>query len=112
MWNNSIKLPKSKSTEVDEDGFETEEYVYLEKIPANFTDVTRNDVLVAMQAGYTANQNIEIMKCNYGGQSFLVDESTGDVYDIRRTFAKDKSMLINLTCERRSANGDLENYRI
>lgn len=101
MWNASIKLPVSKTEERNENGFPTVKYDFMGKIPASFTDVTRNDEILASQKGYTADQNVEIMSCNYNGQSFLIDEATGDVYDIKRTYRKDKSMRITLTCQRR-----------
>lgn len=105
MWNASIKLPVGKEEGRDKDSFPTgTTYSFLENIPASFTDVTRNDEILASQKGYTADQNIEIMACNYSGQAFLVDEATGDTYDIRRTHRKDRSMKIVLTCERREAH--------
>lgn len=102
MWNGSIRLPVSKSGNVNKNGFVSDPvYEFLAGIPANFTDVTRNDEILASQNGYTADQNIEIMACNYTGQSFLEDEANGQQYDIRRTYRKDKSMSVVLTCERR-----------
>lgn len=103
MWNGSIKLPTG-STEggVNSNGFPIEPvYTFLEGIPASFTDTTRNDEILASQHGYTADQIIEIMACNYSGQSFLIDESTGQEYDIKRTHRGDKKMTIMLTCQRR-----------
>lgn len=101
MWSTSIKLPVSKEERRNENGFPEVIYTYLENIPASFTDVTRNDEILAFQKGYTADQNVEIVGCNYNGQSFLIDEATGKVYDIKRAYRKDKSMLVTLTCERR-----------
>ena len=46
-------------------------------------------------------QVVEIMACNYSGESFLVDESTGEIYDIKRRFQKNKSMKVQLTCQMR-----------
>ena len=94
MWNGSIALPRRKYEDQDKDGWE-------HGIPASFADVTRNDEVLAAQKGYSADQNIEIMECNYQGESFLFDESREVIYDIRRTFRKDKSMVLVLTCERR-----------
>lgn len=102
MWDRSISLPVRKISGQDSAGFETDVvYEYICGIPASFTDTTRDDEILAAQKGYTADQNVEIMACNYSGASFLVDESDGCIYDIRRTFRKDKSMLLTLTCERR-----------
>lgn len=105
MWNKSIKLVTRVIIKTDEEGFDTESEQFLENIPANFTDTTRNDELIANQSGYTASQNIEIKRCNYNGEQYLYDEETGDKYEIKRTYRKDKSMNIILTCERRERGG-------
>ena len=63
--------------------------------------MTRNDEILASQKGYTADQNIEVMACNYNGEDRLMDDSDGTVYDVKRTYRKDKSMAVILTCERR-----------
>lgn len=101
MWNGSIKFVKKGDDGQDKDGFHREPKSYSGSIPANFTDVTRNDEILASQKGYTADQNIEVMECNYGGECCLLDESSGNLYDVKRTFRKDKSMSMILTCERR-----------
>ena len=88
-----------------------------EKITALYERLSRDDEMVgdsnsivnqkkmledyAKQNGYTADQVVEIMACNYSGESFLVDESTGDIYDIKRRFQKNKSMKVQLTCQMR-----------
>lgn len=108
MWNSSIKLPRDVEKTTDADGFEIETQAYLEGIPANFTDVTRNDEILANQAGYSADQVVEIAACNYCGENYLVDEADGTQYDIKRTFKRDKSMTVVLTCERRQrGNGSV-----
>ena len=90
MWNGSIAFPRRKYEDQDKDGFPQEEsYEWEHGIPASFADVTRNDEVLAAQKGYSADQNIEF------------DESREVIYDIRRTFRKDKSMVLVLTCERR-----------
>lgn len=102
MWNHSISLPLKKQVIEDADGFPTETtYEYMGGIPANFTDTTRDDELLANQLGYSADRNVEIMACNYSGQSFLVDEATGEKYDVKRTFQKNKAGTVNLTVQRR-----------
>ena len=63
---------------------------FIGGIPADFRDSTRDDEVLAKQNGYTADQIVEIVACNYSGESFLVDESTGDIYDIKRRFQKNK----------------------
>lgn len=107
MWNKSISLPVKKMGGTNKNGFPVDvAYEYLGNIPANFIDTSRDDELLAKQKGYTADQNVEIMACNYSGQSFLIDESTGQRYEIRRTYGKDKSMTIILTCEKRERGKD------
>lgn len=102
MWNRSIALPRRKEQEQDKEGFFKEEiYDWERGIPTSFTDITRNDEILAAHKGYQADQNIEIMACNYQGQSFLRDESNNQIYEIKRTFRKDKSSKVVLTCERR-----------
>lgn len=101
MWNNTISLPIKKVTEQDSAGFIDESWEFMGGIPANFMDSTRQDELLANRSGYTADVIVEIQACNYQGASFFVDDSTGDVYDIKRTFRPDRSMMIQLTGERR-----------
>lgn len=107
MWNKSIKLVTRVEVTADADGFDKEVEQYLENIPASFTDVTRSDEIKASQTGYTADQNIEILRCNYNGEKYLYDEETGDKYEVKRTFGRDKSMNIVLTCERRERGGKI-----
>lgn len=106
MWNKSISLPRKQGSNQDEAGFIEDEIFYEEHIPANFQDATRNDEILASQKGYSIDQNVEIMACNYNGEPYLIDESTEEIFDIRRTFRKDKSMKIILSCERRM-NGEI-----
>ena len=108
MWNKSISLPVRKvSPAVDKDGITIgETYEFIGGIPASFRDATREDEVAACQNGYTADVNVEIMACNYKGCSFLVDDETGEIYDIRRRFSKDKSLTVILTCQRRERGKD------
>lgn len=106
MWNNSISLPRKRKGVQDRDGFVATETIYERNIPASFTDVTRHDEILAAQKGYAVSQNVEIMECNYNGEEYLIDESTGDIMHIRRVFRKDKSMKVVLSCERRQ-NGSV-----
>lgn len=106
MWNGSIKFVRKGIPDQDKDGFYRKSDLYSESIPASFTDVTRNDEILASQEGYTADQNIEVMECNYEGERCLLDESSGNLYDVKRIFQKNRSMSIILTCERRK-NGEL-----
>ncbi len=101
MWNKSISLPRSKETSQDSDGFESEELKYIKNIPANMKDTTRSDETLANQYGYSADVIVEIMTGCYNGASFFIDESTGIIYDIQRTYKADKSNTIQLTGQRR-----------
>lgn len=105
MWNKSISLPVRKIRVQDSEGIVREQYEYMENIPAEFTDTSRNDEILASQKNYTADVNVEIMACNYNGAAFLIDEEDRHIYDIKRTFKKNKSMKIVLTCERREGGG-------
>lgn len=106
MWNGSIALPREKETGQDKEGFDDHETITWEGgIPANFTDATRNDEILASQKGYSADQNIETMACNYRGERMLKDESDGSLYDVKRTYKKDKMDTIVLTCQRRECGG-------
>lgn len=101
MWNKSIKLVIGQVTKEDKEGFDTVTELYVEGVPANFRDLTRNDLIQANQSGYSADQNIEIMACNYSGEKLLIDEETGERYEVVRTFRKDRSSTIELICKRR-----------
>ena len=100
MWNNSIKL-STDDGELDDDGYKKKVKSYTKSIPANFLDTTRDDEILANQLGYTAHQVVEIVACNYSGQKYLLSESDNMEYEVKRTFKKNKSMYIQLTCERR-----------
>lgn len=98
----SISFPLEQTVTRDEDGFETDvQTEWLGGVPALFSDLTRNDEMLAQQLGYSADQNVETDAANYSGQSFFVDEATGDVWDIRRTFRKNKARKVVLTAQRR-----------
>ena len=64
-------------------------------------DATRLASTLANQAGYNADVVVEIMACCYNSASFLIDEKTGIIYDIQRTFCKDKAMTMQITAQRR-----------
>lgn len=101
MWNKSIALPKTRITATDAAGFPSSDWDFTEHIPANFKDVTRADETLAHECGYTADVVVEIVGENYNRASFFVDEATGEIYDIRRTYRPDRSMTVQLTGERR-----------
>lgn len=105
MWIKSVSLPVKKIVHTDKEGFQTENWEYMRGIRANFKDPTRQEELLANQRGYRANIVVEIVACVYNGASFLVDEATGEIYDIKRAYCPDKSMYIQLTGERRECGG-------
>ncbi len=98
----SIKLLAERRVTEDSDGFPTYEDIYITGIAADFTDTKRADEMLANQMGYTVDQVIEIMACNYNSQSEVIDESDGTVYEVKRTHRKNKSSKIELTCQRRA----------
>ncbi len=100
MWNKAISFSAPAVIKTPSGIKQTVE-AWGDPIRASFKDTTRDDEMVANQLGYTADVNVEIHKANYAGQSYLRDESTGDIYDIRRTFKGERSMSIILTCSLR-----------
>jgi hypothetical protein len=102
VWTNEIAL-LSQTEGQDRDGFPTgSRQTVTAGVPANFTDVTRNDEIIAMQQGYRAQINVELMSCNYAGERYLRDEATGQEYEVKRIFHKEKKNTVVLTCERRN----------
>lgn len=101
MQNRSISIPIKKRSVQDSEGFRKEQWEFLRGIRADFKDTTRQDEILASQCGYSASVIVEIAACAYNGASFFVDEATGDIYDIKRTFQPEKSRKIQLTGERR-----------
>ena len=97
MWNTSIALPEYKTESQDSAGFAEEETGFITGIPASSADATRNDEILANQMGYTADIVVEIEAAAYNGQGYFVDESDGRIYDIRRTFRKNRANRIQLT---------------
>ena len=101
MRNGSISLPVRKIEQQDSDGFPIENWEFMGGVRAAFRDATRQDELLANQCGYKATVLAEIAACAYNGASFFVDEATGEVYDIKRTYRPRKSYKIQLTGEKR-----------
>lgn len=97
----SIKLPNGYTENIDEDGFPTRIPNYIEGIPASFKSTTRADETLANQSGYTADVVIEIMDCNYNGADILIDESTGEEYEVKRTHKVRGKDTMELTCQKR-----------
>lgn len=100
MWNKAISFSAPTVVKTPSGIKQTVE-AWGDPIRASFKDTTREDEMIANQLGYTADVNVEIHKANYAGQSYLRDETTGDIYDIRRTFQGERAMTIILTCSLR-----------
>lgn len=106
MWNKSVCLLTGLETGRDGEGYVSEtRKTWLTGIPANFLDVTREDEILAQQYGYTASQRIEIAACNYNGEKTLLEEASGERYEVRRAFRKNKGNFVELICERREPDG-------
>ena len=101
MQNRSISIPIRKIIEQDSEGFVKETWKYLGGIRASFKDTSRQDEILANQYGYEATVIVEIAACAYNGASFFVDEATGEIYDVKRSYKPEKSRMIQLTGERR-----------
>ena len=101
MWVTSITMIGHKEETQDAAGFVSEDSDKITGIPANRLDTTRSDEMLANESGYTADIVMEIEAAAYNGQSSFMDEATGDWYDIRRTFRRNKSNRIQLTGELR-----------
>jgi len=101
MWVTSITLVRYKEEVQDSAGFVSDDTDTITGIPANRLDTTRNDEMLANELGYTADVVMEVEAAVYNGQSSFMDEATGDWYDIRRTFRRNKSNRIQLTGELR-----------
>ncbi len=101
MWVDSIRLVNGYNEVTDENGIVTQTPLYSESIPANFLSAKRADKTLANQSGYTADEVIEIMACNYNKQGSLVDDKDNEVYEVKDTFHDRKKETIQLTCQRR-----------
>lgn len=101
MWNGSIVLMKTIQTGQNTNGFPQSKYECSEEISADISDTTRTDEVVGEQLGYSADITVEIVACNYAGESTFKDVGTGIVYDVKRTYKPPKSMNIILTGEAR-----------
>ena len=101
MWNRSISLPIKRTVDEDSEGFVIVDWVFMTGIRASFKDATRQDLILAQQGGYNASMVVEIAACAYNNAPFLIDESTGETYDIKQTFRLEKSRMILLTVEKR-----------
>ena len=101
MWTTSISLPVMSNSRQDMAGFIKDDKLYLEGVPANMLDATRQDEILANQMGYTADVVVEIDAAAYDGAGYFIDEATGEEYDIKRTYKADRSDFIQLTGQRR-----------
>ena len=99
-----ISLPDLERREQDEDGFVTDSVNYVQNIRANTRSATAEEETIAAADGFTISKIYMIVGRNYRGQSYLVDQATGDYYDIRRT--SESGRMINLFTEARK-NGKI-----
>lgn len=108
MWNRTIKIPLSTTTTQDAEGYPTHVTTYR-TIRASAKDATRNDQIVAEQKGYSADIIVEVMARNLSGipanWSQFEDVLTGDVYDLKRTYRRDKGRTVELTGQLKRRGG-------
>lgn len=101
MQNQVIELPieyRSESS-YDSQGFWHWIVDEIRIVRANIKDVTRQDELLAKESGYTASIIVEIAKCAYNDEAQF--GYNGRYYDVKRTYAPDKSFKVQLTGELR-----------
>lgn len=99
-----ISLPIESTRTQDADGFVSETPEYLEHIRATTRSATAEDVTAASAGGYTITRVYQTSIHNYAGQSYLIDENEGQIYDIKRT--SENGRWINLYGEMRK-NGKI-----
>lgn len=97
MRNDSISLPSGYNESRDSDGYPTRERKWMTGIPCTVYDATRADQTLAAQEGYTADITIRIDHRIYTGQGYLKLESTGEMYDVKRSHRSGTSNDIELT---------------
>lgn len=93
----SIKLPVSAMAEYDREGFRTDSIRWQESISATAREATRREQVQASQAGYNISLIFETRF--YEGQSMLIDDADGQLYDIKQ--ATVSSGGVSLDCTRR-----------
>lgn len=100
MWNRTIKIPVSTTTTQDAEGYPTKVTTWR-TIRASVQDATRNDQIVADQKGYSADIVVDVMARNLyglpGNWSQFEDVLTGDLYELKRKYQKDKGRMVELT---------------
>ena len=95
----SIRLPKSVAAERDSEGFKIENIDWQDSQQATIREATRREQVQASQEGYKIDKIFETRF--YEGQSVLLDDSDGQVYDIQQMTVY--SGKISLDCTRREA---------
>lgn len=93
----SIKLPLSAIAEYDLEGYRTDNIRWQDSIPATAREATRSEQVQASQAGYNISLIFETRF--YEGQSLLIDDADGQLYDIKQ--ATVSSGGVSLDCTRR-----------
>ena len=101
MMNRTIKIPITTATQQDEEGYPVKTTTYRENIPADMRSAQRSDQILADQKGYSADVVVHVMVRNLTGLptnwSQFIDELSGDVYEVKRTYREDKSRTVELT---------------
>lgn len=99
-----ISLPIESTQTQDADGFVSETPDYQEHIRATTRPATAEDVTAASAGGYTITRVYQTSAPNYLGQSYLIDENEGQIYDIKRV--TENGRWVNLYGEARK-NGKI-----
>lgn len=97
----AVKFPIDADVEFDTSGYESQVYVFSEPIHANARSATRTEQVAANQMGYSVSRVFDVLADSYDGQSFLVDETDGYMYDVKRVHQKDGSRIISIEGIRR-----------
>lgn len=99
-----ISLPLLDGRDQDAEGFVTDTVSYVRNVRANTRSATAEEETMAAADGYTVSKIYMIVGRNYRGQPYLIDQATGDYYDIRHT--SESGRMINLYVEARQ-NGKI-----
>lgn len=95
MWTTAISFSVGKEQTISE-GFPKEAILYGGQVMANRLDVTRADLTLANQSGYSVDVVMEVFAEAYNGSAYFRDESTGREYDIVRTFLPNRGSFIQI----------------
>lgn len=91
----SIKLPLSAMAEYDREGYRTDSIRWQESIPATAREATRREQVQANQAGYNISLIFETRF--YEGQSMLIDDADGHLYDVKQAVVSSGGFALDCT---------------